>query len=65
MKKEALIELATDVLLTLEEADEQGESMPTFPAEEEEEEEEMSLHDSTTDEEDPYAAYVIPDDLMW
>ena len=22
-------------------------------------------NDQTTDEEDPYAAYVIPDDLMW
>ena len=22
-------------------------------------------HDQTTDEEDPYADYVIPDDLMW
>ncbi|MCY3284569.1 DUF2058 family protein, partial [Acinetobacter baumannii] len=23
------------------------------------------LNKQTTDEEDPYAAYVIPDDLMW
>ncbi|EPK2652421.1 DUF2058 family protein, partial [Acinetobacter baumannii] len=22
-------------------------------------------NEQTTDEEDPYAAYVIPDDLMW
>ncbi len=23
------------------------------------------VNEQTTDEEDPYAAYVIPDDLMW